>query len=313
MIYFFDGSKEAFLTAFLLAYRDGEALLTAGEKQLSIGQKSVFVRADPAMAAKCERRLLELDKRCMDDLSFLLRSGEGMRGQTAFLYLRLIAQRGRPVRGELAEDAVSEATECIRRIKLEAHRLKGFVRFLECASGALYAPVSPVNDVCDLLLPHFRGRLGHIPFVLHDVPRGKAAVWDGAHAFLAPLQHAEIVLSSDEAGWQALWRRYYNAVTLPSRARLKQMKGYMPVRYWKFLPEDPAAAIGDLPAADASANAGGASANAECAAGRALHAPSDAPSDTLPVKGRAPSPQAARDALPPPHGSPRPPAAPAHP
>ena len=247
MIYFFDGTKEAFLTAFLLAYRDENALLTAGSRQLALGQKSIFVRTDEKMAEKCERRLTELDQGCMRELDLLLRSGEDMRGQIAFRYIRLIAQRRRPVRGELAQDAVTEASECIRRVKLEAHRLKGFVRFMECASGALYAPISPDNDVCDLLLPHFRGRLPHIPFVLHDVRRAKAAVWDGMHAFTAPLERAEVVLSSDEDGWQALWRRYYATVNIPSRERLKQMKGYMPVRYWKFMPEKPAAATGDLP------------------------------------------------------------------
>ena len=247
MIYFFDGTKEAFLTAFLLAYRDEDALLTAGSRQLALGQKSIFVRTDEKMAKKCEQRLTELDHGCMNELNLLLRSGEDMRGQIAFRYFRLIAQRRRPVRGELAEDAVTEASECIRRVKLETHRLKGFVRFMECASGALYAPISPDNDVCDLLLPHFCGRLPHIPFVLHDVRRAKAAVWDGAHAFTAPLERAEVVLSSDEDGWQTLWRRYYATVNIPSRERLKQMKGYMPVRYWKFMPEKPAAVTGDLP------------------------------------------------------------------
>ena len=107
MIYFFDGTKEAFLTAFLLAYRDEDALLTAGSRQLALGQKSIFVRTDEKMAKKCEQRLTELDHGCMNELSLLLRSGEDMRGQIAFRYFRLIAQRRRPVRGELAEDAVT--------------------------------------------------------------------------------------------------------------------------------------------------------------------------------------------------------------
>ena len=243
MIWFFDGSEEAFLTAFLLAYRDAEAIVSAGSRQLALGQESVFVRADAEKARRCRARLKELDAKCIRELRLLLRSGKEGRGQIAFAYFRLIAERGGPVRGMLAETAVSDAMECIRRVTFEAHRLKGFVRFLESESGALYAPLSPDNDVVELLLPHFRGRMPEIPFVLHDVRRGKAAVWDGAHAFLAPLAQAEVVLSADEAGWQTLWKRYYASVNIPSRTRLRQMKGYMPVRYWKFMPEDPAAAV----------------------------------------------------------------------
>ena len=119
----------------------------------------------------------------------------------------------------------------------EIHRLHGFVRFLESASGALYAPLSPDNDVVDLLVPHFRSRLPEFPFVLHDVKRKKAAVYDGKNTFLAPLEQAEVVLSASEQAWQTLWQRYYKSVNIPQRERLKQMKGYMPVRYWKFMPE----------------------------------------------------------------------------
>ena len=214
------------------------------------------MRADEEKARRCEARLLSFDKGCMRDLGLLLRSGEAGRGQTAYRYLKLIASRKAPVRGDLTEDAVVAANECMRRVSFELHRFKGFVRFMESASGALYAPISPDHDICDLLLPHFRGRIPSIPFVLHDVRRCKAAVWDGAHAFTAPLTKAEIVLSADEEGWQALWRQYYASVNIPSRKRLRQMKGYMPVRYWKFMPEMPAAAVEALRETPASAAAG---------------------------------------------------------
>ena len=252
MIYFFDGSKDAFLTAFLCAFRDEDAYLTTGSRQLSLGQQSVFVPADRKRARRCAQRLTSFDGRCMHDLDMLLRSGEAERGQTPFCYLRLPADRKRPVRGEFAEDAVRQASECIRRVGLEAHRLKGFVRFMECESGALYAPIAPDHDVSDLLLPYFRARLPNIPFVIHDVRRSKAAVWDGNHTFTAPLARAEIALSADEAGWQTLWRQYYASVNIPSRERLKQMKGYMPVRYWKFMPENPSAVVGAFTAPPAS-------------------------------------------------------------
>ncbi len=237
MIYFYDGSKAAFLTALLLAFRDENAVLTSGSRQLSIGQEARFVQADASRARRAEERLLAIDKGSMHDLDTLLRSGDDDRDMVAFHYFRLLASRGKPVRRMLAEDAVRAADECMRRVGLEIHRLHGFVRFMESASGALYAPVSPDNDVCDLLLPHFRARLAGYPFVIHDVKRGKAAVYDGEHTFLAPLREAEVLLSADEAAWQTLWRSYYEAVNIPSRERLKQMRGYMPVRYWKFMPE----------------------------------------------------------------------------
>lgn len=237
MIYFTDGTKEAFLTAFLLAYKDDEAYITSSQKQLILGQKSVFVAADIARAKKAEERLLEFDRDCMSDLFLLLRSGESAKEQTAYEYLKFLTEKKRPVRNMLAERPVLAAMECIRRVTFEIHRMHGFVRFIESESGALYAPIAPDNDICDLLVPHFRARLPKYPFVLHDVPRKKAAVCDGENTFLAPLENAEVALSADETQWQTLWKRYYQSVNIPSRERLKQMRGYMPVRYWRFMPE----------------------------------------------------------------------------
>ncbi len=237
MIYFYDGTEKAFLCAFALAYTDGDAVLTSTNAQLSLGQEAVFVAADEGRAARIEARLLSFDRACMRDLSTLLRSGEPSRDSTAFRYFRLLAQKQGPVRDMLAEPDVMAAAECMRRVGYEVHRFHGFVRFMECASGALYAPISPDNDICDLLLPHFKARLGQTPFVIHDVKRKKAAVWDGEHTFTAPLERAEVALSADERAWQSLWRKYYASVNIPSRERLKQMRGYMPVRYWKFMPE----------------------------------------------------------------------------
>ncbi len=237
MIYFYDGSKNAFLTAFLLAYHDENAVLTCGSKQLTIGQEARFVQTDPERAARTEKRLLEIDPNSMVDLCTLLRSGDEDRDMVAFDYFRLLASRGEPIKAMLAEDAVAAADACIRRVGLEIHRMHGFVRFMECASGALYAPISPDHDIADALVPHFRARLSSYPFVIHDVKRGKAAIYDGEHTFLAPLDRAEVVLSADEMAWQSLWKSYYESVNIPSRERLKQLRGYMPVRYWKFLPE----------------------------------------------------------------------------
>ena len=58
MIYFFDGSRDAFLTAFLLAYCDEDALFTTGSRQLTLGQASVFVRTD----AQLLRHIIRWDK-----------------------------------------------------------------------------------------------------------------------------------------------------------------------------------------------------------------------------------------------------------
>lgn len=237
MLYHFDGTKDGFLTAFTKAYLDEDAILSSKTAQLLIGQGQVCVETNITLSQKAENRLLSFDCDCMDDLDILLRSGMENNEQIAFRYLRLLAKIKAPVGKRLADLDVFHAVECMKKVRYEIHRFHGFIRFIETASGALYAPFSPDNDICDLLAPYFKGRFPQFPFVIHDVKRKKAAVYDGKIIFTAPLNEAQILLSANETQWQSLWKSYYAAVNIPSRERLKQMKGFMPTRYWKFLPE----------------------------------------------------------------------------
>lgn len=237
MLYFYDGTKNGFLTALCKAYSDEDALLSSKRIQIPLDGGQVCVETDFSLAEHTQNKLLSFDRACMHDLDFLLRSGMEGNEQIAFRYFRLLAKTKLPVRQRLADLDVFKAVECIRKVGWEIHKLHGFIRFMETQSGALYAPFSPDNDICDLLAPHFCARLTDFPFVLHDVKRKKATVYDGKTLFTAPLSQAEVILAADETGWQSLWRKYYAAVNIPSRERLKQVRGYMPVRYRQFLPE----------------------------------------------------------------------------
>jgi probable DNA metabolism protein len=237
MLYIFDGSQQGFLTAFVAGFSDERAQLSSKCAQLPLGEKTIAVETDEGKANRALRRLLCFDKQAEKDLDILLRCGETDNEQVAFAYFRKLAQRKRPVRDELACPDVYHAVEYMKKVRYEIHRFHGFIRFMECESGALYAPFSPDNDICDLLLPHFRARLPAYPFVLHDVKRKKAAVYDGKNTFVAYLDTANVVISANEEDWQALWKQYYRAVNIPERERLKQMRGYLPARYWAFLPE----------------------------------------------------------------------------
>ena len=141
------------------------------------------------------------------------------------------------MRNMQADPRVLEATDLISKVTRELHRMKGLLRFMENADGVLYAPYSPDNDITDMLAVHFAERLGGQKFVIHDVKRKIAALYDGEEIVLTRVEDAEIYLSEYEKYFEDLWKLYYKSVNILSRPHEKQMKGYMPVRYWKFLPE----------------------------------------------------------------------------
>lgn len=239
MTYFLvDGSEDCFYTAVFDAYKNKDCLITSErDVQLGLGFEVFDVVTDENKAARVRAKINALDRGAAEDITLLLKSCNPLKENVAFEYIRLIIESGGAVRGMLANPTVIEMTEIRTRVFGEAHRLKGLLRFMENADGVLYAPYSPDNDITEILAVHFAARFGAQPFVIHDIKRKLAALYDGNEIVMTRADDAEIYLSEYESYFQNLWKQYYNSVNIASRPHEKQMRGSMPVRYWKFLPE----------------------------------------------------------------------------
>lgn len=238
-VYITDGTFDGFCTAAFRACTDKDCVITSSHTvQLPIGSTVIVTDTD---AQKCERvrkKLREYAPRSLHDISLILRRGAADKEQTALDYLRLIVQKKAPVGDMLSHPAVIAAREEIRKVTLEAHRFTGFLRFMEGNGGIFYAPFAPDNDILDLILPHFIARLKNQPFVIHDTARRKAALYNTKECIITETDRdVNISLSACEEHFQALWKQYYASVNIAERPHGKQMKGYMPIRYWKFMPE----------------------------------------------------------------------------
>ncbi len=156
----------------------------------------------------------------------------------AFNYAHFTLLKKSNVAEMLSDKRVSDFYYLIKKVLNEKHRFTGFIRFKETASGVLYAPYSPDNDITELLCPHFVNRLSAVPFVIHDVKRNIAGVSDGKRFKIMKTEtQAVLNLSENEREWENLWKDYYNAVNIKERRNKKQQNNLMPLRYRKFLPE----------------------------------------------------------------------------
>lgn len=238
-VYVTDGTPDCFYTAVFSACTDKDGVITSAKNlQLRLGAEIVPVRADEKKCERVKRRLKEYDRGAERDVSLLLRRGCETRETTALEYIRLIVAKKAPVRNMLSHPAVIEAMTEIRKVTGETHNFTGFLRFMEGENGVFYAPFSPDNDILELILPHFMRRLASQPFVIHDVSRKKAALYNTRECVIADTdERVSVALSDYEKGFQQLWQLYYRSVNIAQRPHEKQMKGYMPVRYWKFMPE----------------------------------------------------------------------------
>ena len=237
-IFITDGTPSTFFTAVFDAFREKECVITSDRQvQLSFDSEVIRVGCDEQKCERVRNGLAKYDRLAEEEIALALRSCDPLKEQTAFEYIRKLMNVKAPVRKMLNAPEVIEFNDIVYKVTGETHRLKGFLRFMENSAGVLYAPYSPDNNITDLLMEHFAERLKSEKFVIHDLKRKIAGMYDGNEWIMGYAGEAEVYLSEYERTFENLWKKYYNSVNIKERPHEKQMKGYMPVRYWKFLPE----------------------------------------------------------------------------
>ncbi len=236
-VYFFEHTRRGFYSAVFDAFPDKDAFLAGRDFQLGFGDREVPDATDSAKSERVKRKIALYDRHALTDIDAMLRSDGAQKEQTALGYIRSLMREKAPVREMFADPAVFDAGVLTRKVAWEIDKMYGFLRFMENENGVLYAPFEPDCDIVDLLAPHFIARFRAQQFILHDVRRKKAVLYNGKDCIAVPLDRADVYLSRDEKALQSLWKEYYASVNIPERANPRLMKGYMPVRYWKYLPE----------------------------------------------------------------------------
>ena len=152
-------------------------------------------------------------------------------------FYRLGLKHGAAVDRRHADPTVHRAA---RNVGREIHRFKGLLRFRRLRNGLYWAPFEPDHDIISALAPHFRARFSDQCWMMHDLRRQRAVVWDGKSlkAELDPeqrLRHNPV--AEEEAAVQQLWKTFFRNVSIEGRKNTTLQTRCMPLRYWRWLPE----------------------------------------------------------------------------
>lgn len=237
-IFICENTIEGFFTAVFDAFREKGCVITSDNSiQLSLDSEIIRVKNDSKKAERVKNGITKYDKVAVNDIFLVLKSYDSLKEQTAFLYIKKLMEQKSPIKKAFNLPEVVDFNDILYKVTGEIHRIKGLLRFMESAGGALYAPYSPDNDITELLMPHFAERLKSERFVIHDLKRKIAGMYNGHEWIIGYAGEAEVYLSEYEKAFETLWKKYYKAVNIAERPHEKQMKRSMPVRYWKHLPE----------------------------------------------------------------------------
>ena len=155
-------------------------------------------------------------------------------------FLILGFQVGPKIDNMLSVPYVFEVNALRKNVHMEAHRLKGLLRFIEFSNNYFYASIHPENNVLELLAKHFISRFKNQNFIIHDKNRNKALVYNTIeYSIITDFElPSDIQKTKKEIQFENLWKTFFETIAIKERKNSKLQMQYMPKKYWQDLIEN---------------------------------------------------------------------------
>lgn len=92
------------------------------------------------------------------------------------------------------------------------------LEFSESDGGILYAHYSPCGNISTLIAPYFYKKYQRLPFILHDIKRGKIIASNGYVMHFTDTEiNYDLLTKSDQQQFDSLWKRCYREILLKEK------------------------------------------------------------------------------------------------
>lgn len=243
MIYYiYDGSFEGILTAIYDSYyrkQTPERIVEEDNPQENFLINNIYIMTDVEKANKVYNSVkTKISKDALKNIFYVYLSENPDRGTIIYNYLKLGWKIGKDIDLNLANDDVLLVNNIRKKVAKEVHFMLGLIRFRELKNNILYAPIEPENNVVALLGDHFAERISNERWVIHDIKRELAIIYDKEKWIVTELNLSEHMnLHEDEEIYQSLWREYFSSIAIKDKINPRLQKRNMPTKYWKHLIE----------------------------------------------------------------------------
>ncbi len=235
-------SFEGFLTAIYYAFYSKtsiESISTEEDLEINLLSEIKYIDTDLNKYNKVKDSIvIKIDPLALNKIYKLYLSNYKNKGILCYKYLKIAFKLGSDVHKYLHLDEVKEIDTIERRVSLEAHRFNGFVRFISVNNNFLYSSIEPDNNILEIISPHFQNRFSNEYWIIHDVKRGIASIYDKISWEIREMD-LEVYnnLKDYNDDFQSLWKGYFKSTTIEERINPKLQKRMMPKRYWNNLTE----------------------------------------------------------------------------
>ncbi|MDP4087887.1 MAG: TIGR03915 family putative DNA repair protein [Bacillota bacterium] len=192
-------------------------------------------KADKVLAAIREK--IGLD--ALKNIFTVFLSEESCMEMLLLSYIKLGFKLGKNIEHHLHNEVVLKVMKTCSRVNFETHRLNGFIRFKCVGKELYYAAIEPDHNILTLLAPHFAERFSNMRWIIHDVKRELAVLYNCEQWVLAPMsrESSKEFISAEDNFYENLWKTYYSTVAIEERENPRLRRRLMPSRYWKYIIE----------------------------------------------------------------------------
>lgn len=178
----------------------------------------------------------KIDLLCLQKIYMVYLSNVEDKGMVIFKYLKSAFKYKKNIHAFLHIDIVRQIDEIKKRVSFEAHKFKGFVRFKSIDNNFLYCSIEPDNNILELIGDHFMKRFSNEYWIIHDISRNKAIIYDtNKYEIIELLQDDCKKLLDHKDEYSSLWKCYFKFTTIEERKNLRLQRQMMPKRYWKHI------------------------------------------------------------------------------
>ena len=240
VVYTYDGSFDGFLCCVFESVYEGElpfGILCEEDPPLTLMDVR-FIATDPAKAERVRASIpLKISGRALELATTVFCSCLAKKELRILEFLLRGYREGGKLCFKLGDAMTAPLLRAEKRLLGEACLLKGFVRFSDIG-GALVAVITPKNYILPFIARHFVLRYHQEQFMIFDKINKAALVYQDGKAEILRIDHVEFPeISESEARYQALWKRFYNTISIESRENPRCRMTHMPRRYWENMPE----------------------------------------------------------------------------
>lgn len=241
--YIYDNTFEGLLTAIFYAYGCKEdCIITKSRDYISSFLNEVSdISTEYDKFDRVYKSIIEkLNREILTNVYYLYLSDIPSSDSLVLRYLKLCYKHGANINLAKNNDIIILVDKYTRRVAGEAHRFTGFVRFKEMAPLSFYSSIEPDHNILPLILNHFTRRFSDQNFIIHDLKRELAIIYNKKSAIITDLKKEDskvFTSSTAQDEFEALWKTFYNSVNIKERKNHRLRNRSMPKRYWAHLTE----------------------------------------------------------------------------